>query len=270
MGFLYPRLLAGEAKPIFASYDGLSVEDLRDRARTGHPSAVYVATGGDRVSEARLKEIGLSVEGLAREAGFPTGTTRADNAEFDIALARLLHVEMGLAPAEASSRDLWTFLSMVLLPHVAYWRYPKPTGDRVLGSDLTRHVFGRLWWRAQLVHSPEETDPYSALRILGEGDFDQIYGRRAALGGSPHMVKAILRVWDDVDLAGLNRRRTLADFLMRLTRLAPSSRSTPSNETLWRPSSGLWPRRPLRRCVRRPVGSFPRRWPSAGGMSSKP
>lgn len=221
MGYLYPRLLAAEAKQLYSTYGHLSLDELREHARANHPSAVYVATGGDRVSEAQLERLRLRVEGLARDAGFPGAATRADNAEFDVALAALLHVEMGLAPAEASSRDLWAFLSLVLLPHVAYWRYSEPPGDRVLGTDLTRHVFGRMWWRAQLVHTPEDDNPYSALRILGEGDFDQIYARRAALGGSPHMVKAILRVWNDLDLAGLNRRKALTDFLMRLLRLAP-------------------------------------------------
>ncbi|NEC85744.1 hypothetical protein G3I71_07890 [Streptomyces sp. SID12501] len=126
-----------------------------------------------------------------------------------------------MVPAEAASRDVWAFLALVLLPDVAFWRYPQPPKDRVLGTDLTRHVFGRLWWRAQLVRSPGTTEPYSALKILGEAAFDQIYARRAALGGSPHLVRAILRVWNGLDLAGLNERDTLRDFLKRLLRLAP-------------------------------------------------
>ncbi|NJP66690.1 hypothetical protein HCJ92_10420 [Streptomyces sp. ventii] len=90
-----------------------------------------------------------------------------------------------------------------------------------MATDLTRHVFGRLWWRAQLVRDPDSPTPYAALGILGEAAFDQIYARRVALGGSPHLVRAILRVWEDLDLAGLNERRTLQDFLKRLLRLAP-------------------------------------------------
>ncbi|MBM9621383.1 DNA cytosine methyltransferase [Streptomyces zhihengii] len=126
-----------------------------------------------------------------------------------------------MVPAEAASRDVWSFLALVLLPDVAFWRYPRPPGDRVLGTDLTRHVFGRLWWRAQLVRSPDEAEPYGALHILGEAAFDQIYARREALGGSPHLVRSILRVWNDLDRRGLNERDTLRDFLKRLLRLAP-------------------------------------------------
>ncbi|MFF1765237.1 DUF6339 family protein [Streptomyces sp. NPDC058249] len=221
MSFLYPRLLAEQARPLFEEYRELAAADLVGRVSVAHDSAVYVATGGDRVSADQLHELRTGVVDLAKRAGFPDESDRARNADFDLQLAALLHAEMGMVPAEAASRDVWAFLALVLLPDVAFWRYPQPPRDRVLGTDLTRHVFGRLWWRAQLVRSSDAPEPYSALRILGEAAFDQIYARRAALGGSPHMVRAILRVWKDLDLVGLNERETLRDFLKRLLRLAP-------------------------------------------------
>jgi site-specific DNA-cytosine methylase len=221
MGFLYPRLLAEQAKPLFDEYRHLPIAELADRVGFSHTSAVYVATGGDRISAARLRELRAGIVDLAKNAGFPDGSDRVRNAEFDLRLAALLHAEMGVVPAEAASRDVWAFLALVVLPDVAFWRYPEPPKDRVLGTDLTRHVFGRLWWRAQLVRASDDPEPYGALKILGEAAFDQIYARRAALGGSPHMVRAILRVWKDLDLHGLNERETLRDFLKRLLRLAP-------------------------------------------------
>ncbi|MEU4167577.1 DUF6339 family protein [Streptomyces sp. NPDC026665] len=221
MSYLYPRLLAEQARPLFEEYRHLTTDELAGRVSATHESAVYVATGGDRVSVHRLQELRTGVLDLAKSAGFPDESDRARNAEFDLRLAALLHAEMGMVPAEAASRDVWAFLALVLLPDVAFWRYPQPPRDRVLGTDLTRHVFGRLWWRAQLVRSSDASEPYGALEILGEAAFDQIYARRAALGGSPHMVRAILRVWKDLDLTGLNERETLRDFLKRLLRLAP-------------------------------------------------
>jgi site-specific DNA-cytosine methylase len=221
MSFLYPRLLAEQARPLFEEYWTLSVDELSRRVALTHDSSVYVATGGDRVDPARLRDLRDAVVDLARQSGFPDDSDRSRNADFDLRLAAMLHAEMGIVPAEAASRDVWAFLALILLPDVAFWRYPRPPKDRVLGTDLTRHVFGRLWWRAQLVRAPGEPDPYHALEILGEGAFDQIYARRAALGGSPHLVRAILRVWNDLDLKGLNERRTLQDFLKRLLRLAP-------------------------------------------------
>ncbi|GAA3371887.1 hypothetical protein GCM10020367_24530 [Streptomyces sannanensis] len=221
MSYLYPRLLADQARRLFDEYGQLSLAQLTKRKATSHDSAVYVATGGDRISEAQLNRLRGLVLDLAANAGFPEPAGRARNAEFDIRLAALLHSEMGLVPAEAAARDVWAFLALVLLPDVAYWRYPQPPKDRILGTDLTRHVFGRLWWRAQLVHSSGDSDPYGAIGILGEAAFDQIYARRAALGGSPHTVKAILRVWNTLDLHGLNEREALRDFLKRMLRLAP-------------------------------------------------
>ncbi|MFE7261984.1 DUF6339 family protein [Streptomyces sp. NPDC057592] len=221
ISFLYPRLLAEQAAPLFAEYRELPIPELTRRVAFAHESAVYVATGGDRVSADRLRELREGVVDLAERAGFPDDSDRTRNAEFDLALAALLHAEMGMVPAEAAARDVWAFLALIVLPDIAFWRYPQPPRDRVLGTDLTRHVFGRLWWRAQLVRSSDASEPYGALKILGEAAFDQIYARRAALGGSPHMVGAILRVWADLDLQGLNERETLRDFLKRLLRLAP-------------------------------------------------
>ncbi|MET8592463.1 DUF6339 family protein [Streptomyces sp. NPDC005078] len=221
MSYLYPRLLTDQARPLYEEYQHLTTTELTARVATSHDSAVYVATGGDRVSADQLKQLRSAVVELAVRAGFPDESDRACNAEFDLRIAALLHAETGMVPAEAASRDVWAFLALVLLPDVAYWRYPRPPKDRVMATDLTRHVFGRLWWRAQLVRSPDSPMPYAALSILGEAAFDQIYARRAALGGSPHMVRAILRVWNDLDLNGLNERKTLQDFLKRLLRLAP-------------------------------------------------
>lgn len=221
MSFLYPRLLSAQAKPLFDEYQHLTVSELTRRADVAHESAVYVATGGDRISPPRLRELREAVVDLAKQSGFPESSDRTRNAEFDLRLAALLHTEMGMVPAEAASRDAWAFLALILLPDVAFWRYPRPPKDRILGTDLTRHVFGRLWWRAQLVRSHDESEPYHALRILGEAAFDQIYTRRAALGGSPHLVRAILRVWKDLDLTEVSERETLRDFLKRLLRLAP-------------------------------------------------
>lgn len=218
---LYPRLLPDRATPLFTAYQQLSTSELTTHVAFTHESSVYVATGGDRVTADRLQELREGILVLAARAGFPGESDRVRNAEFDLSLAALLHAKTGMVPAEAASRDVWAFLAVVVLPDVAFWRYPHPPKDRILGTDLTRHVFGRLWWRAQLVRSPDAPEPYEALKILGEAAFDQIYARRAALGGSPHLVRSILRVWDGLDLHGLNERETLRDFLKRLLRLAP-------------------------------------------------
>ncbi|MEV8014932.1 DUF6339 family protein [Streptomyces sp. NPDC086554] len=221
MALLYPRLLAGQARPLHQQYKEMAPRDLAEHVAYRHESAVYVATGGDRIEERQLRKLRARVLEVAERAGFPEEPSRAARARFDLDLASLLHTEMDLMPAEAASGDVWAFLALVVLPDVAHWRYPRPPGDRVMASDLTRHVFGRLWWRAHLVRDPAAPEPYAALDILGEAAFDQIYARRKSLGGSPHLVRNILHAWAAVDLRGLAEREVLRDFLKRLLRLAP-------------------------------------------------
>jgi hypothetical protein len=221
VNLLYPRFLSEQARPLYEEFRTLDIQELRRRAETSHQSAIYAATGGDRVSTQQLAEIRDGTLQLATQCGFPSKPSRDARGEFDLLLAQYLHAGMKIIPAEAASGDVWAFLALVLLPDVAYWRYPNPPGDRVLGTDITRHVLGRLWWRAQLVHSPNEPDSYKALEILGEAAFDQIYSRRKALGNSPMVVKAILRTWSTLEFDGLEERAVLRDFLQRLLRLSP-------------------------------------------------
>ncbi|WP_280435969.1 DUF6339 family protein [Nocardia carnea] len=202
-------------------YRLLEPADLLARWTTGDESAVFVATGGTRVNEDKLQHLRELVVDLAKESGFPAEHSVDQRSDFDLKLARMLHQEMRIAPAEAAAGDVWAFIALVVLPDVSKWRYPSLVGDRVLGTDLTRHVFGRMWWRAQLVYTPSDPDPYAALHVLGEAAFDQIYARRNALGGSPHLIKSILRVWNALDFKALPERDILRDFLKRLLRLAP-------------------------------------------------
>ncbi|MEU5258438.1 DUF6339 family protein [Amycolatopsis sp. NPDC021455] len=219
MSLLYPRLLPRQAHKLYEEYKSLTIEELELRTALRNDSAVYAATGGDRVAEKDLDRLRQAIVAVARDAGFPNRSTPATKNDFDRRVAELLHRTAGLAPAEAASRDIWVFLALVVLPDVSFWRFEKRTDERFLAKDLTRHVFGRLWWRAHLVHDTDSSAPYAALNILGEGAFDQIYARRRALGGSPQLVRSILHVWHEIDTGGLNETELLKDFLKRLLRL---------------------------------------------------
>ncbi|GAA0624465.1 hypothetical protein HPO96_34140 [Kribbella sandramycini] len=221
MGVLYPRLLAEQARTMHELYRTLEIAELGRRAGMTHDSSIFAAVGGDRAGIDDLAALRLAVVDLATGYGFPAESSRDARRDFDLRVAETLHSGMHMVPAEAAAGDVWAFLALVLLPDVAYWRYPRPPGDRVLATDITRHVFGRLWWRAHLVYSGGEVNPYGALGILGEAAFDQIYARRKALGASPHLVKAILRTWADLDLGDLDEREVLRGFLQRLLRLSP-------------------------------------------------
>ena len=220
MSILYPRLLDRAARDMHQRYVQLPIAELQELHAFQHPSAVFAATGGARVPRELLEDLRERVVKVAGEAGFPSGGRRRDHTEFDQEIARLLHERTGLVAAEAAVRPIWAFLALVLLPDVSYWRYWEPPVDRILGTDITRHVWGRLWWRAHLLAVPNETDPYRLLATFNESDFDQIYARRNLLGGSRSVIRALADVWPSVETAEFGSRRILRDVLKRLLRTA--------------------------------------------------
>ncbi|MFH9830134.1 DUF6339 family protein [Streptomyces sp. NPDC017201] len=221
MVHLYPRLLPAAAANLREECLHRSVEYLRDRSALFHPAMFYAATGGSRLPERSLGSLREAVLACATDRGFPAKPGRRQAAGFDIDVATVLHRDSGIVPAEAVAGDLWAFLSLVVLPDVSAWRFADLHRDRVLGTDVTRHVFGRLWWRAHLLYDEGggREDIYASLSVLNESDFDQIYARRTSIGGSPHLVRAIVRVWQTLDVPPNAERRVLRDFLMRVLRL---------------------------------------------------
>jgi hypothetical protein len=119
----------------------------------------------------------------------------------------------------------------VLAPDVAFWRWRDESGrinrERLVGSDLTRHAFGRMWWRAYLLCArPDgelEFDGLQRWDVFGEADFDQIQARRRAYGGSPRVMQQLTDLWrrraDAVGDHLVSDRDILRDLLKRLLRL---------------------------------------------------
>lgn len=219
MSVLYPRLLGDAARQLHKEHLQSPITDLTARHSLRHPAAVFAATGGRRVTPDELQRLRDDVLEIAGRAGFPNEGKRQDRVTFDLEVARLLHERCGLVAGEAAVRPIWAFLALVLLPDVSYWRYPRPPGDRVLGTDITRHVWGRLWWRAHLLALPRQYDRYQLLETFGEAAFDQIFARRRSIGGSRALVRTVAEIWPAVDHGRVPERDVLIDVLKRLSRL---------------------------------------------------
>ncbi len=96
---------------------------------------------------------------------------------------------MGIVPAEAANRQVWSFLSLVVAPDVTRWRFPGSNRERWIASDTTRHMFSRLWWQAYLlieVHGGVQDT--SLMDSLAESDLNQLL-ERTTLGGSRPLVR---------------------------------------------------------------------------------
>ncbi|MFC4067010.1 DUF6339 family protein [Actinoplanes subglobosus] len=218
MSTLYPRLPESAAKDLYKEIRECEVGTRFPASATTHLAQYFAPTGGGRATPERLKVLRDLIVDAARRHGFPDLPLGRSVHNFDTELARSLHVEMDLVPAEAAARPIWAFLALVVIPDVAVWRFPRPPVDRVSATDITRHVFGRLWWRAELLHdNSRPDDPYHLLNVFPERNFDQILARRRSIGGSPELIRALAKEWPTV-WSGLDETESLRDVLKHLMR----------------------------------------------------
>ncbi|NMO53840.1 hypothetical protein HH310_21985 [Actinoplanes sp. TBRC 11911] len=217
MSTLYPRLPMRAARERFKDLRERSATDMSRWYDTTHLAQYFAPTGGTRATQERLSVLRFQVVETAKAHGFPSPLGRSVH-DFDTALARELHTNMDLVPVEAAERPMWAFVALVLLPDVAVWRFPDPPDDRVLATDITRHVFGRLWWRAELTRDMARLDdPYHLLGVFPERNFDQILARRRSIGGSPELIRALAKEWPK-DWTGIDETDALRDVLKHLMR----------------------------------------------------
>jgi hypothetical protein len=209
---LFPRLPERFAHDVFVEQKSQSFDDLK--GGVGHRFMVWPATGAARVSEDSLQAIRDDIFATARGLGYPSPLGSADQRALDIALARVLLDIDGLTLAEASFPDVWSFVALVLVPEIVWWRAAGSTNEeRFVASDLTRHTLARLWWRARLFTTG--TDPNAGWALwtdsaIGEAELDQIQTRRGGYGRSPVAFRALVRAYPVViemaDQLGIERR----------------------------------------------------------------
>lgn len=214
--FVYPRLPLADASTLLAQLRDQSLSELRQGASLSHPSADYYPTAA-RVLPDRLRELTGVVRCKADDLGFPGPCRQVDQRRFDVAMPALLHQYMRIVPADAANGDVWSFLTLVVLPDVAFWRFPNPPDVRLLGRP--RNVFRRYWWRAHVLGAE---DGGLAAR-LGEDQHVQIEERRAAIGGNPPLARALARTVLAFckENPGVGLEPLMREAAKRLVRLTP-------------------------------------------------
>jgi hypothetical protein len=219
---LYPRLPHAVAVELFELYRKMSPPELQAASALSHPDATLIAVGGVGVGEEVLGGLRQEIREAAGRAGFPERGTQASRGDFDYECAEILHERMGIVPADAASGDVWAFFALVVLPDVAFWRFPDPPGDRALGTDLTRHTFARLWWRAYQLVDLVPGSGLSALRTISESEMNQLFERRN-VGGNRALVRSIARALyhRDPQWSNVGDRALVRDSVKRIRRLLP-------------------------------------------------
>lgn len=217
-GLYYPRLPEAVAAGLMMEMTGLTHDDLIERSAVEHRASSFYPTRTAEVGPERLRDLQSSVRELASECGYPASGGKGSPAlrEFDQRCCKLLFEQMDIVAADAANDGVWSFISLVLLPDVAFWRFPnrreREDYERLLGRP--RNVFRRLWWRAHNVGvdlGPQLLED-EAVGIL----------ERSAIGGNPTVARAIAtehirRTSHDLPV---QRTELLRDAMKRVRRVA--------------------------------------------------
>jgi hypothetical protein len=198
MSTLIPQLPDSAALPVLAEMalrtDPSSLEpgnELRNSQSYVMPS------GGLPVEDAALKQLRELIISAALQHGFPETRPRSFLG-FEHQVAEILASWDPLwidgSPSGESMRNAcWTFLTVVVLPDVALWRWPPSLGGetdkawkgRMLGGG--RNAFQRIHRRVlSLDRGPSHPDRWGLIRELREDDFSNIL-ERPSLGSNPHV-----------------------------------------------------------------------------------
>lgn len=184
-GIYFPRLPLNQSLIEIKSMISAPIAELSNKASASHEMQ-YFYDMTKQIDTTELLALRDSIVSLANEFGFPHNEVNKNvSAKFDRAAAGILYDNLNLLLAEAASSDVWSFLTLVLLPDVAKWRFPNKKGyedyERWLGTD--RNVFRKLWWR-------EGTLGRELSSQLGEDETVAIM-ERPRLGGNPDLARAM-------------------------------------------------------------------------------
>lgn len=188
MTSLYPRLGFGDAVVRLAELRDAHEEgaNLEVFAAYHHPRAAYAPTGGSVCREGELADVRDAVVSVVEETRERPGSDRSKQAEADLKIGAALGRTMNINPADAGHDPVWSFLTLVVLPDVAFGRFPDAHEERMIGGH--RNAFRRLWVRERVIGDLmlEASNP------LGEDELVGIF-ERSELSRNRPLVRAMAR-----------------------------------------------------------------------------
>ncbi len=218
MSWLLPQLPRTFAEKVIEGFNG----DPASRVFTGveHPQRIYQASGGDRLPDSQLLELRDAIIAIARDFGFPDQPpSRKRNEDYALFEYRVALCLADWAPlgtdhhsviAETTRRDWWSFLTLIVLPEVACWRWVSETQSNLLKHERFlgggRNTFQRIHRRVLcLDRGASHTDRFGLIHDLKEDDFSAIL-ERPSLSASPRIAailgEELLKMRDRLTAAG--------------------------------------------------------------------
>lgn len=213
------RLDRPDAVQLIKDMNDRGVEECSEHADTTHRKAYQPPVVSTTPSEEDLAEIRSGVLSIAEDFGFPRRkqSKSATLSKFDVAVGDYLLEKMSIAPADAGLEETWNFITLVLLPDVASWRFTnsakKPEYDRWIGTP--RNVFRKAWWRSYVLGSELNA-------TLGEDEGVGIM-ERPTFGMNPVLARSITTVHRDLNgryAEKIGRSDLLRLFMVQLGKIS--------------------------------------------------
>ena len=154
--------------------EALEIEDYHLRPFTD------TSVSNERLIEAR--------EAFFKELGAPAGSIddlSVSFSDFDRIFTRIAsEIFNDMSPIDGFNRDVWSYITMRVLPDLALWRWNvNKTDERFLGGS-ERSCFQRLWLRSYVLGG-------NLASQLQEDEAVNIFERPEALGGNRRLSLAI-------------------------------------------------------------------------------
>lgn len=165
-------------------------------AALSHVSMAPIAAACVRIDDELLDQVVAAVEAACGRFGYPDHPlASSDVSACDAAVGEALHRSLppghAMTYAEAADPRVWSAIALCRLARYGRWRWLGSlgaAGDRVRRS---RHMIGRLWWRADRAFDPGRTGGDYALLGLQENLWNQLE-ERTLFFTEREMVRAVL------------------------------------------------------------------------------
>ena len=170
---LWPRLPFSIAENLLEEYSSMSLEELSSVWSTQHRDAAVAETGVAAVSDNDVSQLRVRISEIAESLGFDgtSSATESQAKQFDQQVPEVLYEVVGDNANDLVAPETWNFITLVVLPDIAIWRFPNRATARLLGGDRNglRNVFSRLWIRAHFLDNDllRGADPLSEDELVG-------------------------------------------------------------------------------------------------------
>lgn len=191
MTLLIPQIPSEVAEALLSALALARPEDLDPGDEFRYSQSITQPTGGLPITDVLLKQLREPIVTSARKHGFPFSRP-SSFLDFELEVAEALAEWLplwkvqGQPSGEALRNDCWTFITVVVLPDIALWRWPAKTHEdgpagrswrgRMVGG--TRNTFQRIFRRVMcLDRGVDHPDRWGLIRQLQEDDFSAILER---------------------------------------------------------------------------------------------